>query len=193
MDILQFLLPRFDNSFMSSATLPRYFRTYGRREPKGLTHIPFTVAHGAPDKTFWQVLNAEPGRMQVFMDAMTAVDEQVPLMGPITGLYDFSWVAGAAGETGPPDRPLLVDVGGGKGHCIKAFCAGESGLSLDRCVLQDVAPVIELLKNDTDSGLGEAKLMAIDFHVEQPVKGEWVCVSFVHPCDENSKNCIWGR
>ncbi|ROT41044.1 S-adenosyl-L-methionine-dependent methyltransferase [Sodiomyces alkalinus F11] len=180
----------FDNSFTSSASLPRYFRTYGRREPKGLTHIPFTFAHGAPEKKFWDVLNAEPGRMQVFMHAMTAIDKQVPLMGPITGLYDFGWVADVVADekkkssSSDHNRPLLVDVGGGKGHCIKAFCAGEdSPLSQDRCVLQDVAPVIEVVRSDEASGLAGVTLMAIDFHVEQPVKG--ALIYYIRHCLHN--------
>ncbi|KAM0270457.1 hypothetical protein ACHAQH_009398 [Verticillium albo-atrum] len=172
----------FDNSFMGSASMPEYFRTYGRKEPVGPAHVPFTFAHGAPDKAFWEVLNSDPKRMRTFMEAMTNVDKQVPLMGPHLGLYDFDWVAEAA-KKAPSDRPLFVDVGGGKGHVMKTFCDGNTPLTLDRCVLQDLPPIIEHNKSDVNSGLAGAKLMAIDFHKEQPVQG--ALIYFIRHCLHN--------
>lgn len=156
---------------MSSASLPRYFRTYGRKEPSTQNHVPFSFAMGEPEKPFWEVWNADANRRSYFMDAMTAIGKQVPLMGPIKGLYDFGRDAGAV-RSSPPDRPLLVDVGGGKGHAIGHFCEGEDALlSTDRCVLQDTPHVIESVGADPASSLHGTKLMAIDFHKEQPVKG----------------------
>ncbi len=168
--------------FMGSSIMPRYFNTYGRKEPQGPTNVPYTVAHLQPEKTFWEVLNSDPYQMRVFMEAMTAVGKEVPLMGPITGLYDFKWVADAAAVS-RPDRTLLVDVGGGKGHCIKAFCEAGSPLTTDRCVLQDVPPVIAHVRSDENSGLVGTNLMAIDFHKEQPVKG--ALIYYIRHCMHN--------
>ncbi|KAH6688484.1 O-methyltransferase [Plectosphaerella plurivora] len=176
----------FNNSFMGSAIMPRYFAANGRREPRGPTNVPYTVAHLNPDKTFWEVLNADPYQMRVFMEAMTAVGKDVPLMGPITGLYDLSRLAAPAAASDPA-RTLLVDVGGGKGHAITALCSAPgSPLTTDRCVLQDVPPVIAAVSADTtttSAALAGTTLQAIDFHKEQPVRG--ALVYYIRHCLHN--------
>jgi O-methyltransferase len=175
----------FNNSFMGSAVMPRYFAANGRREPRGPTNVPYTVAHLHPEKTFWEVLNADPYQMRVFMEAMTAVGKDVPLMGPIVGLYDLSRLSPAAAAS-DPSRVLLVDVGGGKGHAITALCAAPgSPLTTDRCVLQDVPPVIAAAGADAaaSGSLAGTTLQAIDFHKEQPVQG--ALVYYIRHCLHN--------
>ncbi|EEY22332.1 O-methyltransferase [Verticillium alfalfae VaMs.102] len=132
----------------------------------------------------WGAFEAIPIEGSItYQELADKVDAEVqlvlPLMGPHLGLYDFDWVAEAAKNV-PSDRPLLVDVGGGKGHVMKTFCDGNTPLTLDRCVLQDLPPIIEHNKADVNSGLGGATLMAIDFHKEQPVQG--TCALGVRLC-----------
>lgn len=175
----------FNNSFMGSAVMPRYFAANGRREPRGPADVPYTHAHLRPRDAFWDVLNADPVQMRVFMDAMTAVGKDVPLMGPIVGLYDLALLAEPVAAS-PPERTLLVDVGGGRGHAITALCAAPgSPLTPDRCVLQDVAPVIAHVRADTNTsqGLAGTTLQAIDFHKEQPVRD--ALVYYIRHCLHN--------
>ncbi|KAB8237585.1 uncharacterized protein BDW43DRAFT_321924 [Aspergillus alliaceus] len=75
---------------------------------------------------------------------------------PLTGFYDFSWVVPRVSES--VDRPLIVDGGGAKG----------------RCVLEDLPCVIQMVKTIGDEGLRSAKLVAMYFDKEQPVKGALV-------------------
>jgi len=101
------------------------------------------------------------------MKAMLPLEQSMP----ITGMYDFSWVV--AWSQGQPhsDRPLFVDVGGGKGQAIKAIHKENPGLPLSRCILQDLPEVIDTVETLDDPEMREVKKMAIDFHREQPVKG----------------------
>lgn len=63
-----------------------------------------------------------------------------------------------------PEQPLLVDVGGGKGHDLLAF--HERYPAQGTLVLQDLASVIGSVQN-----INPIKPMAYDFFTEQPVHG----------------------
>ncbi|KAF5520983.1 Methyltransferase fsa4 [Colletotrichum aenigma] len=155
----------FTHRLVSYAKLADYFRQYGRSEPRGPTPVPFSFACGQPEKTIWDVAYQDPETKRVFMRAMTAMGA----VSPVCGLYDFSWVVEAS-KVDDGRRMLLVDVGGGNGHATRSIAS--SGLPLQRCVLQDKEPVINEVKQAGE--MCGVKLMAIDMHKEQPVKGAYV-------------------
>ncbi|KAH9225151.1 hypothetical protein K456DRAFT_1852815 [Colletotrichum gloeosporioides 23] len=155
----------FTHGLVSYAKLSDYFRQYGRSEPRGPTPVPFSFAYGQPEKAIWDVAYQDPEMKRILMRAMTAMG----LVSPVCGLYDFSWVVEAS-KVDDGRRMLLVDVGGGNGHATRSIAS--SGLPLQRCVLQDTELAIsEVEQADEMSGV---KLMAIDMHKEQPVKGAYV-------------------
>lgn len=97
------------------------------------------------------------------MQALNTMEQNLP----ITGMYDFSWVDEAAAKE--PQRTILVDVGGGKGHAILALAKEYPVIDVKRTVLQDRLEVIaEVDKIDTVPG---ARTMAHNFYTENPVKG----------------------
>ena len=65
-----------------------------------------------------------------------------------------------------PDLPVLVDVGGGKGHDIQAFHKAYPNHP-GKLVLQDLPPVIAEIK-DLDSAI---ERQPHDFFTRQPVQG----------------------
>lgn len=91
---------------------------------------------------------------------------------PISGIYDFSWLVSEAEKDPTSDRPLLVDVGGGKGQALKAIHAEFPKLPLHRCVLQDRPEVIEAGLALNEPELSAIQRMGSDFLKEQPVKGK---------------------
>ncbi|KAL0929583.1 O-methyltransferase [Colletotrichum truncatum] len=152
---------------LSNCHAVQYFDKNGRKEPDGVGPSPFTFTNGLLDSNIWNIYEDQT-KADIFMRAMTALDRFAPITG--TGLYSFAWIANAS-TTEDSKRPLLVDVGGGRGHAVEAICR-STGLSLERCVLQDKEPVISKLKgSERLSGL---QLMSIDMHKEQPVKGALV-------------------
>ncbi|KAK0710012.1 O-methyltransferase [Lasiosphaeria miniovina] len=158
-----------DNCIVPYAAMPKYFESYGRNEPKTSNHTPHSVAYGQPELDFYQILERDPKRLASWVPGMAAVEERMP----ISGVYDFGWVVDLAKQDGDKaqQRPLFVDVGGGKGQAIKAIRAEFPGLPAERCVLQDRVEVI-----DAANALGEPELrgvskMAIDFFKDQPLKG----------------------
>ena len=161
------LRSRWDNAVGSYATLPEYFRKYGRREPQSQNHVPVTFGNGTPELTYYDILRQDTARRERFMKAMLPLEASMP----IGGVYDFSWLVAQAEAEPDADRILFVDVGGGKGQAIKAIHREFPGLPLRRCLLQDLPEVIETVRAAGDEQLREVQTMAIDFHKEQPVKG----------------------
>jgi hypothetical protein len=146
--------------------MDEYFDWHGRKEPKGGSRNPLTFAHGHPEKHYWEVYYGNEAQKKIFMRAGTAAQ----FFWPVTSEYDFSWIAVASKAS--DTRVLLVDVGGGSGHAVKSICS-ETGLPLDRCVLQDMKSVMDEVAQTGDSqGL---TLLTADFHKEQPVKGLLFC------------------
>ncbi|KAK4664672.1 uncharacterized protein QC763_507240 [Podospora pseudopauciseta] len=164
------------NGFKPFFQWPDYFSKYGRREPLGQTHTPFSFAWGHAELPPWEVKALYPEYSASFKRSMQAKN----IFGgdiPITGggaLYDVSWV----GSKTPTDENTvkIVDVGGGMGHLVKELLENVQGLKPQECVLQDRPDVIEGVEKMGDPGLKGVRFMSHDFHERQPVRGAWVYV-----------------
>ncbi|KZL78466.1 O-methyltransferase [Colletotrichum tofieldiae] len=144
--------------------LPEYFAQYGRREPATRTHTPYAFTYGKPEKEVWELHEENPEQVKRFMKSMEMVQQFIPL----EGIYDFSWVKAKLLEE--HNRPIFIDVGGSKGHAIRAILKENPFIPAERVVLQDRDEVIEQVAALKDPGLESVKLQAHDFHTEQPVK-----------------------
>ena len=145
--------------------LPEYFSRYGRREPAGQLDTIFAFANGDPSLTVWEHMHRDAGRKRAFMEAMSTFAAS---MGGMDA-YDLSWVVEAGARE--PDRTLVVDVGGGKGHEIGAMKRHAPGLDVGRCVVEDLPEVVEEARAEARGELRRAAFVAADFHAEQPVRG----------------------
>ncbi|KAK4195421.1 O-methyltransferase-domain-containing protein [Triangularia verruculosa] len=169
------------NGFKAFFQWPEYFSRYGRREPPGQTHTPFSFAWGHPELPPWEVKALFPEYSGAFKRAMQAKN----IFGgdiPITGegaLYDVSWVGSkrtTVARDGRGLRPKIVDVGGGMGQLLKELLGNVEGLAPQECVLQDRPDVIAAVERLNDGGLEGVRVMSHDFHDAQVVKGAWVYV-----------------
>lgn len=88
---------------------------------------------------------------------------------PTSGLYDFRAVVEKAQVE--KERAVLVDVGGGNGHCLATILREYPNIPQERCVLQDRNEVLKAAEDVNDPALSAVKKVPIDFHHEQPVKG----------------------
>lgn len=157
----------FDTFMGTAVQWSEYFSLNGVAEPQSSNRSPFGMAAGHPDKSFYQVLETIPERATAFNATMSLGLGDMP----ITGLYDFSWVSEYANQPEEPDRPLIVDVGGGKGQALKAILEENSKIPARACVLQDQAEVIEQAMAEDDECLRGTKLIAGSFFDEQPSQG----------------------
>jgi hypothetical protein len=130
---------------------------------------PHSFGWGHEDKNFWEITSMDQERLVDFNQSMNTLDEVLP----VTGMYDFSWIAKAS--EGGPDRPLIVDVGGGKGQALKRIMAAFPEIPAKRLILQDRPDVIEDAKAMTDfPGFEDVIKMPHNFFDPEPVKGALV-------------------
>ncbi|KAF7552917.1 hypothetical protein G7Z17_g3958 [Cylindrodendrum hubeiense] len=164
--------------------MPAYFNEYGLKEPIGRYDTIYAYGAGDPKLTVWEHTNMYPERKANFMISMMAMASKTPT----TGSYDFSWVLDQAHES--PERALVVDVGGGKGHALQAICEATVGLPMNRCVLEDLQAIIDDAKATATGDLTEAQYVSMDFHSEQPVKG--ACIYYIRRClhDYGDTDCV---
>jgi hypothetical protein len=146
--------------------MPKYFDQFGIVEPKDRSNTIYAFAEGRLGSTVWDINHADEHRLKTITLAMGSVEEMLPALG----LYDLSWVVQEAAKA--EDRPLVVDVGGGRGQALKGMFAATPGLPRNRCVLEDLPEVVEAVRKE-DAEMAEVKMVGIDFFKEQPVKGKY--------------------
>ncbi|KAI1462016.1 S-adenosyl-L-methionine-dependent methyltransferase [Annulohypoxylon moriforme] len=171
------------------AKMPGFFDKYGPNIPRGQTKIPITFASGADGELIpWEVF-ARQGteHIEQFGLAMQVMTDHLL---PYTGVYDFNWVGEYA--VANPKRTLIVDVGGGYGHLLRANLVKYPNIPPSRCVVQDRAEMIpSIRKAHSDNAImRDVKKLAADFHKEQPVKG--ALIYFVRRClhDYDDDDCV---
>ncbi|KAI5777265.1 O-methyltransferase [Geopyxis carbonaria] len=152
----------FDEALVPYSRWPDYFAKYGAIEPTQQNHIPHSFSYGHPEMTCWEVIGSDPMRDAAFQKSMTLIGD----MMPITGMYDLSWLVPHADS----DRPLIVDVGGGKGQALKAFLAETPELQKGVCILQDRQFVIDIIKSEASEDMKSVQSMTHNFFEPQPVK-----------------------
>ncbi|OAQ87289.1 cytochrome b561/ferric reductase transmembrane [Purpureocillium lilacinum] len=164
----------FDDHLKALHSTPAYFDQYGRKEPTGRYDTIHAFAAGDPKLTVWEHTNRDPVKKSYFMTAMMAMASRMPT----TGSYNFAWVLDKMHEA--PDRALVVDVGGGKGHALQAIQKVTPGLPMSRCVVEDLQAVVDEAKKTATGELADAQYVSMDFHSEQPVKG--ACIYYIRRC-----------
>lgn len=150
---------------LSFTHAPAFFEKYGRKETQGLTPVLTTFAYGHPEMGHYEYLATDSSRLKRFFRGMEAAERYLPT----SGTYDFEWLVEKA--QAEPERTVLVDVGGGKGHSLAAILQDYPGLPPNRCVLQDRDEVIKVVEEVNDPVLSAVDRIPIDFNAEQPVKG----------------------
>ncbi|KAF9871862.1 O-methyltransferase [Colletotrichum karsti] len=154
----------YDEHMLPALKLPEYFSEYGRREPVDRLHTPHAYAVGQPDKEIWEIQKQNPERMKRFIKAMEVSQKFIPMIG----IYDFSWVKSKLSES--PDRIVFVDVGGGKGHMIKAVMNENPFIRPKNFMLEDRDEVINEVIQMKEPELNGVQLKVHDFHQPQPVR-----------------------
>lgn len=116
--------------------------------------------HGQDGKSYFEIIAQYPEKAKMFDRGMAHMEASVPA----TGFYDFGRLNTA------DDRPILVDIGGGRGQAISAILNKHPDLDSHKFVLQDLpGPLARARKSGRlpDSVV----IMEHDFFTEQPVKG----------------------
>ncbi|KAK4496887.1 hypothetical protein PRZ48_011336 [Zasmidium cellare] len=131
------------------------------KEPHDPTITPATFVWGKEGENTWQVMARDyPQKMLNFQRGMAMLVDAAP----VTGVYDFSQLV----KDGEKDRMVLVDVGGGTGHCVEAILKAHPDIPAERCMVQDLGHTIEHARQSETLPKG-VQLLEHDFWTPQPV------------------------
>lgn len=123
------------------------------------TETPHSWFYDMVGKNFWEVLNSSHGRIENFIRGLALFDA----LHPVVAMFPFEEILQKGNS---PDRPLMVDVGGGRGLALlemRKACPSLQG----ELVLQDRPVVVDDIKPEDLPGVTK---MAHNFFEQQPVK-----------------------
>ncbi|KAH7308596.1 O-methyltransferase [Stachybotrys elegans] len=142
-----------------AASMPSFLKEIGFKNPTDVKDGNFQRVHGK-NSTFFDFVASSPLRNKDFANAMDC--HARGNISPWPEVYDTRNLTDGA----KLDRPLVVDVGGSKGHDLEKFLDRHSDVLEGSLVLQDLPHVLE--------GLAINPAITIcphDFFKPQPVKG----------------------
>lgn len=156
--------------FMRSwGALPDYVKTHEPHDLYDLKKSPFAFMAGHEGKTYYDVVGLDPQQRNLWNLTLQNMEKNFP----IVDMFDFRTMREPVERE--PDRPFIVDVGGGRGQALLAIrehCGGTFG---GRLVLQDLPIVIDSLK---EQQLGGIEPMKYDIFTPQPVKSTFLSFPF---------------
>jgi hypothetical protein len=157
--IQAYAVHQWDNINFCMSQFGSYFEKHGYRSPADPKNAPFTCAMGMENASFFEILELNPTRMDVFNRGMAGFNTGV------VALYDFGSLENISQEA-----VAIVDVGGGNGHTLLEILDTFPALK-GRCVLQDLPAV---LQGNVVIPDGDICLQPYDFFREvQPVNGAY--------------------
>lgn len=143
--------------------LPRYLKTHAIDDIRDLVKSPYAFAHHMEGKSYYEVISADPERIEMFNKALAAMNDQMPVLGM------FLFASLKEQVEAEPNRPFIVDIGGGLGRSLMSIL-GEAPAGFGaQSVLQDRADVINAIPPET---VPHVTPMIHDFFTAQPVKSE---------------------
>ncbi|KAL6242752.1 hypothetical protein RBB50_010398 [Rhinocladiella similis] len=119
---------------------------------------PHSWFYGMVGKNFWEVMNSSHDRIENFIRGLALFDA----LHPVIAMFPFEKTLQ---EGNSPKRPLMVDIGGGRGLALLEMRKGCPNLRGD-LILQDRPCVLEDISSQDLPGVTR---MAHDFFQKQPV------------------------
>ena len=143
--------------------MPEFLRETKHQNPVDNDHGPFQYAFKT-DQGVWAYISERPQRLNAFNTFMEGQREgRAPWFNhfPVEDSFD--------NESNHADAVLIVDVGGGRGHDMKAFKKAFPD-QRGRLIVQDLPTTIDEIQ-DLMPGV---EAMKHDFFTPQPIKGREV-------------------
>ncbi|KAG6000380.1 hypothetical protein E4U21_005543 [Claviceps maximensis] len=142
-------------------SLPSFLRHTGYENPTDVAAGNWQFGPGT-SRGFFEDLSTRPERTSHFHDAMKCHSQYN--LAPWPEIYPTDTIV-LAGRS-KPERKLVVDVGGSRGHDLEKFLARHPDIPAGSLILQDLPEAVRNLQ------LPKAiQSQEYDFFTEQPVKG----------------------
>lgn len=143
-----------------SANFHEYFHQNDNKIPPSAHDNPYTFHFQTGGVPIFEWMARYPARIASFNMAMTTASTQ-----GTASITLFPWRKAITAPT-TAETPLVVDVGGGRGHAAQVIREQIEGV-LGRVIVQDLAGTIEEARNEHP----DVEKMAHNFFDPQPVKG----------------------
>ncbi|TVY82517.1 O-methyltransferase hmp5 [Lachnellula suecica] len=168
--------------------LPDYLASKTPAEMIDLRKTPYSYAYDGEGKTFYEVLASKPETFNMFNKAMMQQEASLPTLG----MFPFSSLKQAV--EAEPERPFVVDIGGGRGQSL-LLIQQETGNGFGteaKMILQDRPHVLDSIPQDLVPGIEK---MPYDFYTEQPVKNAHIYFlrRITHNYQDNICQTIFGN
>jgi hypothetical protein len=157
-------------------TLPFYLKKTGFKNPTNVNDCNFQFWRGEGANMFHYV-GTNPLLTSDFNDAMECHSKYN--LTPWVDIYPTDTAITAAKERPANNTPLVVDIGGGKGHDLKKFLARHPELPAGSLVLEDLPDILKGVPED----LSDAAAIAVqphDFFTPQPAGAQGARIYFMH-------------
>lgn len=143
--------------------LPYFLRDTGFKNPTDIEHSGFHYSHG---QDYFDFIASDPDVKEAFHNTMNLLSKYGAV--PWTSFYPINQLIAEFKQ----DRPMLVDIGGGRGNDVKVFLSSHPDAPTGSVIVQDRAEVLKLIVDPVLVGeQGPVRLMTHDFFLPQPVKG----------------------
>ena len=143
--------------------LPEYFKKHQPEELYDLKKSPFAFAFGKEGLTYYEVLNEDVVKRNIWNNTMQQMEANMPILG----MFPFATLKDQVEKE--PERSFIVDVGGGKGQAMLAIETECSKFFGGKVILQDLPIVIDSLKSENLPGIEPT---VHDIFTPQPVKSK---------------------
>ncbi|KAL1986946.1 hypothetical protein VTN96DRAFT_5363 [Rasamsonia emersonii] len=154
-----------DNILLPWVKLPEFFATSGWKNPSQERNSPYTYGHQTGGKTVFEHMAQYPERVKALNLGMAAQSESSMWS---VDIMDFRALLSQYQTS--DDSVLVVDIGGGKGHCLQRIHQLISDVP-GRLVLQDRPVVLAETDDLSDFRIEKCEY---NFFEPQPIKGAYI-------------------
>lgn len=159
-------------------SLPGYLKSTGFRVPADVNDCNMQFCYGK-DSNLFHYVGSNPALAASFNDAMECHSKYN--LTPWVDLYPTeSILADAAEKEGGDSRPLVVDIGGSKGHDLKKFLARHPEVPAGSLVLEDLPDILNGVEESLGSEQKAVTVQPHDFFKPQPAATCGAKVYFMH-------------
>jgi hypothetical protein len=130
---------------------------------RGRTKFPYAFAHNMEGKTYYEVISVDPERFEMFNKTLVQIEQGLHILG----MFSFSTLKSQV--EAKPDRPFIVDVGGGLGKVLMSIQEEAPAGFGAQMILQDRPDVLDAIPQES---IPRVTKIAHDFFMPQPVKSK---------------------
>lgn len=147
------------------ASVPDYVKSHKSDDVFNLEKAPFAFLVGHEGKTYYEIRNLDPTKSSLWNVAVQRFSDHPPY----TGIFPFKKYEAEIEKE--PERPFVVDIGGGRGQALLAIKRHLKSSVGGRFIFQDLPAVLESFALDDLDSIGP---MPYSSFTPQPIRSSYL-------------------